>query len=58
VFSDHDYVEIVAETTPPPNALTIDTDPMILLRPEGEWDTPGVLDWSADRPATNPLASS
>lgn len=56
VFSDHDYVEIVAETTPPSDALTIDSDPMILLRPEGEWDRPGVLDWSTARPATNPLA--
>lgn len=56
VFSDHDYVEIVAETNPPPDAISIDSDPMVLLRPEGEWDRPGVLDWSADRPATNPLA--
>ncbi len=55
VFSDHDYVEIVAETTPPADALSIDSDPMELLRPEGEWDRPGVLDWSAARPATNPL---
>jgi predicted GNAT family N-acyltransferase len=55
VFSDHDYVEIVAETTPPADALTIDSDPMELLRPEGAWDRPGVLDWSAARPATNPL---
>ena len=55
VFSDHDYVEIVAETTPPADALTIDSDPMELLRPEGLWDRPGVLDWSVSRPATNPL---
>ncbi|HTK36557.1 MAG TPA: GNAT family N-acetyltransferase [Caulobacteraceae bacterium] len=55
VFSDHDYVEIVAETTPPADALTIDSDPMELLRPEGLWDRPGVLDWSKARPATNPL---
>ncbi len=55
VFSDHDYVEIVAETTPPADALTIDSDPLELLRPEGLWDRPGVLDWSAARPATNPL---
>jgi predicted GNAT family N-acyltransferase len=55
VFSDHDYVEIVAETTPPADALTIDSDPMELLRPEGQWDRPGVLEWSVSRPATNPL---
>jgi predicted GNAT family N-acyltransferase len=55
VFSDHDYVEIVAETTPPPDAISIDSDPMMILRPEGLWDQPGVLDWSSTRPATNPL---
>jgi predicted GNAT family N-acyltransferase len=56
VFSDHDYVEIAFDLAPGADALTIDTDPMILLRPEGEWDRPGVLEWSAARPATNPLA--
>ncbi|HTI67272.1 MAG TPA: GNAT family N-acetyltransferase [Caulobacteraceae bacterium] len=57
-FSDHEYVEMVIDITPPANALTIHSDPMVLVRPEGEWDKPGVLDWSSDRPATNPLAHS
>jgi hypothetical protein len=26
----------------------------VLIRPEGDWDKPGVLDLSATRPPTNP----
>lgn len=54
VFSDHDYVEMVVEGAPPPDALTLDSDPMMLMRPEGAWDEPGALDRSAARPASNP----
>jgi predicted GNAT family N-acyltransferase len=43
-FSDYDYVELEFDLTPPPNAITIDADPFVLLRPEGAWDEPGVLD--------------
>jgi predicted GNAT family N-acyltransferase len=53
-FSDHEYVETLRELQPPPDAITIDSDPMVLVRPEGAWDRPGVLDQSAQRPATNP----
>jgi predicted GNAT family N-acyltransferase len=52
--SDHDYVEMLVEAQPPANAITLKTDPMVILRPEGAWDEPGPLDRSADRPATNP----
>jgi predicted GNAT family N-acyltransferase len=53
-FSDHEYVETIRELTPPEDAVTIDSDPMTILRPEGAWDRPGVLDHSTTRPATNP----
>jgi predicted GNAT family N-acyltransferase len=53
-FSDHEYVETIRELTPPDDAVTIDSDPLMILRPEGAWDRPGVLDHSASRPATNP----
>jgi predicted GNAT family N-acyltransferase len=49
VFSDYEYTEVEADLVPPADAVTIDTDPMVLLRPEGEWDRPGVLDRSAAR---------
>jgi predicted GNAT family N-acyltransferase len=57
-FSDHEYVETIRELTPPADAVTIDSDPLTILRPEGAWDRPGVLDRSAARPATNPRASA
>ena len=53
VVSDHDYVEMLVEAQPPHDAITLETDPMIILRPEGAWDEPGPLDRSASRPATN-----
>ncbi len=53
VVSDHDYVEMIVEGTPPRDALTLDSPALELLRPEGAWDEPGVLDRSAHRPATN-----
>jgi predicted GNAT family N-acyltransferase len=54
VFSDHEYIEVERMLDLPPDAITIDTDPLVMLRPEGAWDRPGVLDRSAARPATNP----
>jgi predicted GNAT family N-acyltransferase len=50
VFSDHEYVEVVRRLEPGEDAITIDTPAMVLLRPEGAWDEPGVLDRSASRP--------
>jgi predicted GNAT family N-acyltransferase len=58
VISDHDYVEMLVEAQPPANAITLETDPMVILRPEGAWDEPGPLDRSASRPATNIGAQS
>ena len=43
-FSDYDYIEIERELTPPENALGLKTPAMVLLRPEGDWDRPGVLE--------------
>ncbi len=54
VFSDHEYVELLGRLEPHPDALTVNSDPYVLIRPEGAWDEPGVLDSSAVRPATNP----
>lgn len=56
VFSDHEYCELVVELKPVADALEIDDDPLVLNRPEGAWDAPGVLDQSAVRGATNPMA--
>jgi predicted GNAT family N-acyltransferase len=54
VFSDHEYIEILGRFEPHPNPITISGDPFVIMRPEGRWDEPGVLEQSRDRPATNP----
>jgi len=53
-FSDHEYVEIEGDISAHPEPLTRGSDPLVLIRPEGKWDEPGVLDRSASRPPTNP----
>jgi predicted GNAT family N-acyltransferase len=53
-FSDHEYVEIVRHLQPDATAIGLGEDPLVIIRPEGEWDRPGVLDHSASRTATNP----
>lgn len=54
VFSDHEYVEVFATLAPHADAITMMSDPYVIVRPEGAWDEPGILDESAARPATNP----
>jgi predicted GNAT family N-acyltransferase len=54
VFSDFDYVEMVAEIQPHPDAMRIGGDPYKLIRPEGMWHRPGVLEKSAARDVTRP----
>jgi predicted GNAT family N-acyltransferase len=54
VYSDHEYVEMYAEVEPRDDAITVMSDPYVIVRPEGQWDTPGALDKSTARPATNP----
>ncbi len=56
-FSDHEYgayyrdLELDAKDAP-----TMFTDPLVLNRPEDQLDTPGILEESATRGATNPGA--
>src|SRR5262249_46867737 len=54
-FSDFSYTEMVLEIEPGPDAITLDSDPYVIIRPEGDWDRPGVLDISAARDVTSPL---
>ena len=53
-FSDHEYIEIECALEPHPDPILVGKDPMVIIRPEGEWDEPGVLEHSSVRPATNP----
>jgi len=58
VFSDFDYVELVTELEPDPQAITIGTDPYVIIRPEGRWHKPGILEQSASRAATSPSVAN
>jgi len=49
VFSDFDYVEVKLETEKHPQSISLNDDPYVLIRPEGNWDTPGILEKSARR---------
>ena len=46
---------MVLDLEPDPNAITLDSDPYVMIRPEGDWDRPGVLDKSSGRAVTSPL---
>ena len=54
-FSDFSYTEMVLDLEPSPDAITLDSDPYVIIRPEGDWDRPGVLDHSSGRPVSSPL---
>jgi len=58
VFSDFSYTEMLLETEPLPDAITLDSDPYEIIRPEGAWHRPGPLDRSAQRPVTSPLRAA
>ena len=57
VFSDFSYTEMLLEVEQVPDAITLESDPYLLIRPEGKWHEPGVLDHSASREVTSPLRS-
>jgi predicted GNAT family N-acyltransferase len=54
IFSDFDYVEMVLDAERHPKAISIGVDPYIMIRPEGRWHVPGILERSAIRPVTRP----
>lgn len=55
VFSDFEYTEMLLEVSPDPEPISLDSDPYVLIRAEGDWDRPGILEFSSDRAATSPL---
>ena len=46
-FANVKYTEILLDLDADPTAVTIDADPMVVIRPEGAWDRPGPFDLSA-----------
>jgi predicted GNAT family N-acyltransferase len=51
-FSDFDYTEVMLETEKHPQSIDLSADPYVIIRPEGLWDAPGVLEMSACRGAS------
>ncbi|MGJ0505955.1 MAG: GNAT family N-acetyltransferase [Methylocystis sp.] len=51
-FSDCRYTEMVIELTPDPDAITLNSGGQVIIRPEGDWDRPGVLEQSETRGST------
>jgi predicted GNAT family N-acyltransferase len=58
VFSDFDYVEMVMAMPRDQNAITIGHDPYAIIRPEGRWHVPGVLEASRARDVSRPSVDS
>lgn len=56
VFSDYSYTEMVHTGDLPDNAITLQSCPYALIRPEGDWDRPGILEDSVDRSGTESYA--
>jgi predicted GNAT family N-acyltransferase len=54
VFSDFDYVEMKASIDRDPSAISIGVDPYVIIRPEGRWHLPGILEASKSRAVTRP----
>lgn len=54
VFSDRSYAEMEGVYRVHSRALSINSEPLVLDRPEGAWDQPGPLDRSTVRGAQRP----
>lgn len=55
VFSDFAYTEMLLEVEKSKDAISLDGDPYVIIRPEGAWHRPGVLEVSATRAPSSPL---
>ena len=55
-FSDHEYYAVYCELEPVADAVRLETEPMVMNRPEDRLDHLGVLEKSAARGASNPHA--
>lgn len=48
-FSGHDFLPMTRRLETDAEAFDVSTDPLVLNRPEGDWDRPGILDNSVSR---------
>lgn len=53
-FSDHEYYAVYCDLEPVDNAVKLQTDPMVMNRPEDRLYHTGILEESTNRGASNP----
>lgn len=58
VFSDFDYIEMIHISERKRDAISEETPPYVIIRPEGEWQTPGILEKSVTRGLRRPSAET
>ncbi|MFP3944437.1 MAG: GNAT family N-acetyltransferase [Alphaproteobacteria bacterium] len=58
VFSDQRYTEMIIDMQPDEDAITLDSGPHVLIRPEGQWEYPGVLEASSLRESAGKTSAS
>jgi predicted GNAT family N-acyltransferase len=56
VFSDFEYIEMVCHTKRAATAISFETDPYVVIRPEGSWQEAGILERSKGRGVRLPAA--
>ena len=56
VFSDFDYVEMTCDTKHAARTISFETDPYVVIRPEGSWQETGILERSRARGVSRPSA--
>jgi predicted GNAT family N-acyltransferase len=58
LFSDHLYTEMTIELEPMADSISLNEGPMKILRPEGDWDREGILEFSMNRAARSVSSNS
>lgn len=56
VFSDFEYIEMVCHTKRAAKTISLETDPYVVIRPEGSWQEAGILERSKARGVRLPAA--
>jgi predicted GNAT family N-acyltransferase len=56
VFSDFDYVEMICDVKRAATTVSFETDPYVVIRPEGSWQKTGILECSKVRGVSRPSA--
>jgi predicted GNAT family N-acyltransferase len=56
VFSDFDYVEMTLDAVRVAEPVSMETDPYVVIRPEGSWHESGIQERSVARGVTRPSA--